>query len=488
MEEPARKRMRGGDGADGEPAALHSSVADCMLHTWAQLSKNGKPQPHESTVLAGIAITTAEAPSTPLAVALGTGTKCLGASKLCDQGTVINDSHAEVIARRALQAWVYEQLHLARSAGDLPAQQLSIFSYQRASGTFRLRGGVQFHIYVSQPPCGDGSIIGHGAGCQQGAQEAAEAAAAPAAAPATAASSSAEAAGCGASASTFSGSTPAIIAAAAAAQTAAAQPPLAGARTGAKAIAASLGRGGSWVAAVPQASDVEPGEQQAGVLRRKPGKGDATLSMCCSDKLARWACLGLQGGLLAGLLEQPLYLSSITVALPPPEQAQAAAGGGAAAGPSAAAAGSVPAPAPHQQAAPAAAQALSAAAAPGGEPPSSGSGGSGDGQHEAARRALHRAVGGRMEALRGLLQPPFSWAPPRACTVERPGGRLGLEPGGARRVASGASVNWSASALVLAGGGAAAAGAGTHEVTLGGRGKRAGACPWPTPGASACTA
>jgi tRNA-specific adenosine deaminase 1 len=39
--------------------------------------------------------------------------------------------------------------------------------------------------------------------------------------------------------------------------------------------------------------------------------------MLRSDKLAKWCLLGVQGALLSTLLEEPLYLQSLTVALPP---------------------------------------------------------------------------------------------------------------------------------------------------------------------------
>lgn len=51
-----------------------------------------------------------------------------------------------------------------------------------------------------------------------------------------------------------------------------------------------------------------------GVLRTKPGRADSppTISMSCSDKIAAWNYLGLQGALASRFLK-PLYISTLIV-------------------------------------------------------------------------------------------------------------------------------------------------------------------------------
>eukprot|EP01125_Pyxidicula_operculata_P010539 TRINITY_DN3464_c0_g1_i7.p1 TRINITY_DN3464_c0_g1~~TRINITY_DN3464_c0_g1_i7.p1 ORF type:complete len:336 (+),score=51.48 TRINITY_DN3464_c0_g1_i7:334-1341(+) len=58
--------------------------------------------------------------------------------------------------------------------------------------------------------------------------------------------------------------------------------------------------------------DEEPHWFLPGLLRFKPGRGDKSMSMSCSDKYARWNFLGFQGCLLSYFLND-IFLSSVTI-------------------------------------------------------------------------------------------------------------------------------------------------------------------------------
>lgn len=45
-------------------------------------------------------------------VVLSSGTKCISGEYISDQGLVVNDCHAEIVARRALLHFLYAQLEL----------------------------------------------------------------------------------------------------------------------------------------------------------------------------------------------------------------------------------------------------------------------------------------------------------------------------------------------------------------------------------------
>jgi double stranded RNA-specific editase B len=45
-------------------------------------------------------------------IVLSSGTKCISGEHISDQGLVVNDCHAEIVARRAFLHFLYAQLEL----------------------------------------------------------------------------------------------------------------------------------------------------------------------------------------------------------------------------------------------------------------------------------------------------------------------------------------------------------------------------------------
>lgn len=91
---------------------LHSftTQADLQYETRSSLCRRMSPQcffgVFAPVYLSGLDLRRAQV------VAIATGTKCLNGEYISDQGLVVNDCHAEIVARRAFLRFLYSQLEL----------------------------------------------------------------------------------------------------------------------------------------------------------------------------------------------------------------------------------------------------------------------------------------------------------------------------------------------------------------------------------------
>ncbi|KAG9355192.1 hypothetical protein JZ751_000030, partial [Albula glossodonta] len=135
---------------------LADSIFRLVTEKFQELADSCIPLHARQKVLAGIVMTRGLDIRQAQVVALSTGTKCINGEYISDLGLVVNDSHAEIIARRALIRFLYSQLELFLSEEQQDWER-SIFVRHKETG-YRLRDGVLFHMYVSMSPCGDARL------------------------------------------------------------------------------------------------------------------------------------------------------------------------------------------------------------------------------------------------------------------------------------------------------------------------------------------
>ena len=215
-----------------------------------------KPSTGQYTILAGFILVS---PERHQVISLTTGSKCLPTNRLSGRGESVNDSHAEVLARRGALLWFFDEV--CRMRNGAPGEA-SCWIEKDTSGKYRLRDSVRIHMYISTVPCT--SIKSVVIVCSD--------------------------------------------------------------HLGGDASMRFLAS--SQAPEMAQLKDSAPFEPQSpdvpwrgrnnyhcyGTLRTKPGRADSptTASMSCSDKIAAWNVLGLQGA-LGSLLFTQLYIDSIVI-------------------------------------------------------------------------------------------------------------------------------------------------------------------------------
>jgi tRNA-specific adenosine deaminase 1 len=106
------------------------------------------PQHFQYTVLASFFLICSKTTNIKV-ISLGTGTKCLPANRLSPKGEIVNDSHAEVLARRSAVLWFLEEIQRICSVDAYRSPWLDVSSDAR----YALREGVKLNLYISTVPC-----------------------------------------------------------------------------------------------------------------------------------------------------------------------------------------------------------------------------------------------------------------------------------------------------------------------------------------------
>ena len=133
---------------------LADRIAACIHEKFLQLTQSDV-RLQRRKVLAGIVLIRDFDLEAMEVICITTGTKCIAGDRLTLTGQSLNDCHAEIIARRCLIRYCYQQLHLLSE--DEHSQ--SIFEKIPDTHRYQLKSSITFHLYISTSPCGDGRLF-----------------------------------------------------------------------------------------------------------------------------------------------------------------------------------------------------------------------------------------------------------------------------------------------------------------------------------------
>lgn len=108
-------------------------------------------------VLAGIVLTFGNDIKTAKVISVTTGTKCISGEYISVNGLAVNDSHAEIVARRCFINFLYDQLEL--HAKPDTAKDSIFLKPTEKDGLYKLKDNIQIHLYINTAPCGDARVF-----------------------------------------------------------------------------------------------------------------------------------------------------------------------------------------------------------------------------------------------------------------------------------------------------------------------------------------
>jgi tRNA-specific adenosine deaminase 1 len=134
---------------EDEKDDFYEQIALSCYNKFNELSSRGKPSLNEWTHLAAFVSVNQENQIEILSI--GTGTKCLGGEKeeRGTNGCLLHDSHAEVIARRSLLRFFYEEI----------LNENNLILIKQEKNKFYLNKSIKIYLFVSYPPCGAAAYL-----------------------------------------------------------------------------------------------------------------------------------------------------------------------------------------------------------------------------------------------------------------------------------------------------------------------------------------